>query len=257
MSVMARFRLDGRSALVTGGSRGIGRAIAMGLAECGADVAVHYAGNEAAARETVGAIAALGRRAVAVRADLDDDDAPARIADAALAGLGKIDVLVLNASVQFLREWHEPAAHEEWDRQWVVNLRSAYELMGRCVPGMVERGWGRVLTIGSVQQQVPAKSMPIYAALKSGLENLCRNMAGQLGKTGVTVNNLSPGIIETDRNTEALADPDRRERARSLVPMARFGVPEDCVGAALLLCSDAGSYITGIDLPVDGGMRLP
>lgn len=254
--IMNRFRLDGRCALVTGASRGIGRAIALGLAECGADVAVHYAGNAEAADQTRRAIEALQRRAVTIAADLFDDAAAATVADAALAGLGRVDVLVLNASVQYRRRWDEGACRDEWQRQWVVNLRSAFELMQLLLPGMIERGWGRVLTIGSVQQHVPHGQMPIYAALKSGLENLARNMARQLAGQGITVNNLSPGIIETDRNAEALSDPDRRQRVRSAVPMNRFGDPTDCVGAALLLCSDAGSYITGADLPVDGGMRL-
>jgi len=248
-----RIELSARVALVTGASRGIGRAIALGLGRCGATVAVHFAGRQDAAKQTLDE---LGGRGCIVRGDLADGDAPRQIIDEVTTQLGPIDILVLNASVQHRRDWDEPN-REEFDEQVIVNFRSAFEMIQLAAPAMCERGWGRIVTVGSVQQYRPHASMLPYGALKSALEHLARNFARQLAPHGVTVNNLSPGVIETERNAGALADPDRRESIRGKVPVGRFGTPEDCVGAALVLCSDAGSYITGVDLPIDGGLRLP
>ncbi len=244
--------LSNRVALVTGASRGIGRAIAMGLARCGASVAVHYASRREAAQA---ALDEMGGRGCLVQGDLAADDAARDIVDQVAATLGRIDILVLNASVQHLRHWSEPN-REEFDHQVAVNFRSVVEMIQHAAPAMCERRWGRIVTVGSVQQYRPHRSMIVYGALKSGLEQLVRNLARQLGSQGVTVNNISPGVIDTDRNAEPLADPQRREGIRQRVPLARIGTPDDCVGAVLLLCSDAGGYITGIDLPIDGGLRI-
>ncbi|MDA3960845.1 MAG: SDR family oxidoreductase [Planctomycetota bacterium] len=249
---MKRFDLTGRRALVTGASRGIGRAIALGLAEAGADVAVHCAGNRAAAESCVAAIAGLGRAAEVVVADLSEADAPDRIA----AACGAVDILVLNASIQERAAWDQRDA-AAWDRQLAVNLRSSAELIQLLAPGMCAAGWGRIVTVGSVQQVRPHPEMLAYAASKAALENLARNLARQLAPQGVTVNNLAPGVIDTDRNSAVLADAAYRERVLRVIPSGFVGAAEDCVGAALLLCSDAGRYITGTDLRVDGGMGLP
>ncbi len=171
--------------------------------------------------------------------------------------MGYVDILVLNASVQFRRRWDEPISRDEFDQQVVVNLRSAYELIQLLAPSMIERQWGRIVTVGSVQQYRPSPAMPPYAALKAALENLARNLAKQLAPHGVTVNNLSPGVIATERNAAVLEDTAYRQRVLDAIPMHRMGEADECAGAALLLCSPAGSYITGIDLPVDGGLRLP
>lgn len=250
------FDLQGRKALVTGSSRGIGRAIALILAQHGADVMIHYAGNHAAAEEVAGEIKNMGRQAPVVGADLYESDAPQKLAEAVKQHFGHVDILVLNASVQYRRQWNEEPSRDEIDRQVVVNLRSVYELMQLLAPAMIAQKWGRILTIGSIQQYRPSKDMPIYAALKGGLENLARNMARQLAGHGITVNNLAPGVIETDRNAHITKDPQIRQRVMKWVPLGRLGEPEDCAPAALLLCSEAGSYITGIDLPVDGGMKF-
>jgi glucose 1-dehydrogenase len=247
------YDLSGRVALVTGASRGIGRAIALGLGRCGASVAVHCAGDTAKAREVADAIKSRG---CVVQADLKNGDAPRRIIEDTTTALGPIDILVLNASVQYRRPWHE-INRDEFDEQIAVNLRSSLELMQLAAPGMVERGWGRILTIGSVQQRRPHPQMLPYGASKAAFEHLARNFAKQLAPHGVTVNNLAPGVIDTDRNAAALADPDARHRIAQAIPMHRIGAPEDCVGAALLMCSNAGGYITGVDLYVDGGMQLP
>ena len=247
--------LSDRTALVTGSSRGIGRAIALGLAEAGAGVAVHCAGNVEAAEDVAGRIRSLARRACVIRAPLDEQDACERIAAEVDKAFGSVDILVNNASVQVRAGWRE-STREQFDRQIAVNLRAPMELIQRLAPSMGERRWGRVLNIGSVQQVVPHPDMAVYAATKSALENLTRNLAGQLAPDGVTVNLLAPGVIDTDRNREALNDEAYRARVLAQIPARTVGQPRDCVPAALLLCSEAGRYITGQCLYVDGGMSL-
>jgi NAD(P)-dependent dehydrogenase (short-subunit alcohol dehydrogenase family) len=247
--------LAGRRALVTGSSRGIGAAIALGLAECGADVAIHFAGRADAGEETAGRVRALGRRAHLVRADLSDEDGPRAAFEGAVAGLGGVDILVLNASIQEKKAWTD-FTRAEIDRHYAVNYRSAYELLQLAAPAMCERGWGRILTVGSVQEIRPHPLMLPYSSLKHAQTGLMLGLAKQLAPRGVTINGLAPGVILTDRNTDALADPAYAEKVRAAIPAGRFGESSDCVGAALLLCSDAGAYITGQNIFVDGGLGL-
>jgi glucose 1-dehydrogenase len=254
-SMHQSFDLSGRTALITGASRGIGRAIALGLAEAGADVVVHYAGNVQAAAEVVEQITALGRRAMALGADLKMPDAPARIVESC-RGFGSIDILILNASVQYRRDWTD-TNREEFDEQFTVNVRASLELIQALAPTMVQRKWGRIITVGSVQQHRTSPGLIPYGATKAAQEHIARNFARQLSEHGVTVNNLAPGLIDTDRTAHAVQDPATMKTWLDRIPARRVGKPSDLVGAALLLCSEAGAYITGVDLPVDGGLRLP
>jgi glucose 1-dehydrogenase len=253
---LAAFRLDGRCALVTGARREIGRAIAVALAAVGARVAVHHAGTEEEARdaaEVVNTIVAGGGEATAFAGDFAVDDAGTRLAAEVTASFGQIDILVLNASIE-LPEDYRAISREHFDRQIAVNLRTTLELLQALLPPMGERGWGRVVTIGSIQQVLPHPGMLVYAGTKAAQLNWAWNLARQLGGRGVTVNNLAPGAISTARNREQLA----REGAAFLprIPVGRFGTPDDLVGAALLLCSDAGRYINGANLYVDGGRAV-
>lgn len=256
MNILKRFHLSGRTALVTGSSRGIGRAIALGLAECGAAVAVHGTKPGPALDATLAEVQQLSPRSVAVIGDLSQPEAAGRIVADAAAALGTLDILVANASVQFRKPWAQ-VTQAEAEQQMQVNFLATLRMIQAAAPGMQQRQWGRILTVGSVQQQRPHPDMLVYAASKSAQENLVRNLAKQLGPDGITINNLAPGVILTDRNTTALADETYAARVRELIPLRSFGESEDCVGAALLLCSDAGRYITGVDLLVDGGMGLP
>ncbi len=255
MSIPFSFSLAGRRALVTGSSRGIGAAIALGLAEAGADVMVHYTGNAAAAREISARIAALGRKTAIVDADFAEDTAPRVTFDATVAAVGGLDILVSNVSTQFAEPWNE-ITRTHFDTQVVVNWRSALELIQLAAPAMLARGWGRIVTIGSVQEQTPHPEMVVYSALKAAQTHMVKNLAAQFAPRGVTVNNLAPGVILTDRNTGRLSDAAYAEKMRTGIPAGYFGEPSDCAGAALLLCSDAGRYITGQNLYVDGGMSL-
>ncbi|EIP98486.1 dehydrogenase of unknown specificity [Opitutaceae bacterium TAV1] len=256
-STLERFRIKGRRALVTGSSRGIGAAIALAFAEAGADVAIHYTGNAAQARDVAARAAALGARTGVVQADLGETDGARRAWNGAMEALGGApDILVLNASVQLPRSDWLTIPREEFDQQVNVNLRASLELCQLAAPAMTAQRWGRIVTVGSVQEVRPHPHMVVYAATKCAQTSLAVNLARQLAPHGVTVNNLAPGVILTDRNTGRLADETYAAKVRASIPVADFGTPADCAGVALLLCSDAGRYITGQNLFVDGGFGL-
>jgi NAD(P)-dependent dehydrogenase (short-subunit alcohol dehydrogenase family) len=252
---LAAFDLTGRVALVTGARRGIGRAIAIGLAAVGARVAVHHAGTAEEARDAAEVVARCAGRAGAFAADFSDPAAADALAEAVGAALGPVDILVLNASIEVLQDFRQIDT-AAFDRQIAINLAAPLRLIQRLVPPMEARGWGRVLAIGSVQQARAHPQMLVYAGTKSAQANWVRSLAAQVGPAGVTVNNLAPGAIETARNVNQFADPAARAAFEARVPARRLGRPDDLVGAALLLCSDAGCYINGADLFVDGGLQV-
>ena len=248
----APWRLTGRTALVTGARREIGRAIALGLAGAGARIAVHHTGTPEETADATGVvheIRALGSEAAAFPQDFTRDDAGHHLA-VTVTAWSPIDILVLNASIE-LPEPFEAITRAHFDRQIAVNLRTTMELLQDLVPPMAERGWGRVVTIGSVQQERPHPAMFVYAGTKAAQLNWARSLARQFGGQGVTVNNLAPGAILTARNREQMATEGEAITAR--IPVGRLGRPDDLTGAAMLLCSDAGQYINGVNLFVDGG----
>ena len=248
-----RFRLDGRTALVTGARREIGRAIAEGLAAVGARVAVHHAGTAEEAADAAAVVAAAGGGAQAFAADFSERGAAERLAAEVTAAFGQVDILVLNASIETIQDFGA-IDRAAYDRQMEIDVWSTLALLQALVPPMAERGWGRVVTIGSVQQISPAPGMMVYAGYKALQHNWAINLARQFTGRGVTVNNLAPGLISTARNADQLAANGPRMIAR--VPAGRAGRPDDLVGAALLLCSDAGEYISGANLFVDGGRAV-
>jgi NAD(P)-dependent dehydrogenase (short-subunit alcohol dehydrogenase family) len=250
-----KLNLTGRVALVTGASRGIGRAIALGLAEAGANVVLHCASRRTDAECVAEEARRCGVKTAVLAADLAGNDAPQQIHREAVAALGQVDILVSNASIQIRRPWTE-ITRAEFEQQVTVNWRATWELIQLVMPAMIERRWGRVVTVGSVQQHVPHREMLIYGATKAAQFHMVQNLAKIVAPHGVTVNNLAPGVIETERNAAVLADAARRERVRQAIPTGVIGQPEDCVGAALLLCSAAGRYMTGTNIVVDGGMSL-
>jgi glucose 1-dehydrogenase len=250
-----RFRLANRTALVTGARREIGRAIALALAGAGARLAIHHAdtAEEAAdAAAVVQEIEKAGGTARAFAQDFSLDDSGHRLA-AAVTAWSPIDILVLNASIE-LPEPYQAITRDRFDKQITVNLRSPLELLQALVPPMAARGWGRVVTIGSVQQVRPHPQMMVYAGTKAAQLNWAWNLARQFGGQGVTVNNLAPGAVLTARNRAQMAT--EGEALTQRIPAGRLGQPEDLVGAALLLCSEAGAYINGVDLYVDGGRAI-
>lgn len=261
--VGARFSLEGRCALVTGGAMSMGRAIAVGLAEAGADVAVQTApgadaalGLADAAEQTRAAITSLSRRCPVITADFIEPGAAARTVKEAETALGRIDVLVICASIQARQPFAAIGQHEI-DRQVAINFTATVELLQAALPGMAARGWGRILAIGSVNETRPDPELAVYAALKTAQHNLIINLARQYAGRGVVLNTIAPGLIATERNRwrrQDAADWARIQQAAN--PMHRAGTPEEIVGAALLLCSEAASFTTGANLEMTGGGHL-
>lgn len=254
-SVKHVFSLEGRTALVTGSARGIGRAIARALAEYGATVAVHGVRPSEALEGSLAEARAYSPKSVAVTGDLGESKIGAKLVASVTEAIGAPDILVANASVQFRRPWLE-IPEEEALLQMQVNFHATLQLFQAAFPAMCRRHWGRLISVGSVQEIRPHSEMPVYAASKAALENLVRNLAKTVGTDGVTVNNICPGVFATDRNAEALNNPVYAGKVRNGIPMRDFAQPEDAAGAALLLCSDAGRYITGTTIRIDGGMGI-
>lgn len=249
------FSLHGKTALVTGSSRGIGRAIILALAQQGATVIMHCRRPCTSGEETMAALQGIGAECYAVYADLSQKDGANDLYNQVNALGLQVDILFLNASVELRREWTE-ITDEEYDLQMNTNFRSSIKLLQAFVPSMQQRKWGRVVTVGSVQQRKPHEAMLIYSASKMALCNTCLSLATQLAPDGVTINNLAPGAVRTDRNAEALSDPAYDEKVRNLIPMKYIGVPEDMAGIAVFLASDESKYMTGQDIYVDGGKGL-
>lgn len=241
------FDLTGKKALVTGSTQGIGYAIASCLAEHGAAVFVHGARN----MEKCCRAAANIPCSQPVTADLSEAESGRNL----YRQTGNVDILVLNASVQVRKPWNQITA-EEFELQVRVNLLRTLELMQLYGDHMAKQGWGRIVAVGSVQQYKPHPEMGVYAATKDAQYNLVRNIAKQMAPYGVTINNMSPGVIATPRNEEALSDPNYSKKIMAGIPCGYAGNAEDCRGGVLLLCSEEGRYITGTDLIIDGGMHL-
>ena len=259
------FPMAGRRALITGASMSIGRSIALGFADHGASVAVHHsadadakAGLPDAAQSTLDEVRMRGVDGCLVEADLAVEGSGRRAVELAIERLGAIDVLVVCASIQFRTPFLQ-VTPEEIEKQLAINIRATIELLQAALPPMKERNWGRVLTIGSINQLRPAPDLAVYAALKSAQQNLSMNLARQYAPFNVMINNLSPGLVTTERNRWRRVDADEwgRIEVATASPIGRAAQPDEMVGAALLLCSDAASYIAGVDLMVTGGAHLP
>ena len=240
-----------KTALVTGASRGIGRAIAKRLAADGFRVLIHYVNNAEKAISLQKEIEGDGGYASLLQADLQD----LIQTEALCAKLDRVDVLVLNASVQFRRPWHQ-IPMDEAIHQLNCNYLSSLRLMQAVADTMKAAQWGRIITIGSVQQAKPHPDMLVYSASKAALANTVRSLALQLAPFGVTVNNVAPGVIATDRNAQALSDEVYAAQVRASIPSGFYGTPEDCTGIVSLLCSEDGRYINGQTIYVDGGKSI-
>ncbi len=244
--------LEGRVALVTGASRGIGAAIAEGLARAGADVAVGYGSNGDAASRVVARIERAGRRAVAVGGDLRDPTTVDRIGGEAGRSLGPVDVLVSNAGIA-PRQRLEEVSVEDWDRVMEVNLRPAFLLAKQFAPGMRERGWGRIVLVSSVAAFTGGLVGPHYTASKSALIGLAHSLAASLAPHGVTVNAVAPALIEGGGTLPGGGSDEMPERLAERIPVGRLGVPEE---VAQVVCSlVAYPFVTAQTVSVDGGMH--
>ena len=248
-------RLAGKVALVTGGSRGNGRAIAIGLAREGADVAVNYQSHVDEALSAVEGIRALGRKAIAVQADCSNAAQVAAMVDRVAEEFGRIDVLVSNAGILKRTPFLE-ITEEEWDWIMDVNLKGCF-LVGQAVARrMVKQKGGVIINVSSVGAVNPGLNVAHYNTSKAGVSQLTRNMAFELAVHGIRVNSLCPGLIETDINRKDLAHAGFRNARLASIPMKLIGSPEDLVGSAVYLACDDSCLVTGIQLFVDGGVTM-
>lgn len=239
--------LVSRTALVTGASRGIGKAIALALAEAGANVAVNYRDRKAEAEGTVKAIQGLGRKAAAFQADVSSAKAVADLIRRTVAELGPIDILVNNAGIA-VRRGLEDLSEEDFDRTIAVNLKSAFLCTQAVFTGMRQRGWGRIINISSGAARGAGLVGAHYNASKAGMEGLTRGYAARLAKDGVTVNTVSPSLIET----EMIADHRKESAAR--IPVGRLGTGEEVAAVVVMVAQNA--YMTGQTVQVNGGLHF-
>jgi 2-deoxy-D-gluconate 3-dehydrogenase len=245
------FRIDGCVALVTGASAGLGAAMAVALAEAGADVAAH--GNTRSPAETCARIRAAGRRAASLTGDLADRAVSARLVDETISALGRLDILVNNAGI-IRRAPAERYSDEDWDRVIEIDLTSAFRLARAAGGHMIASGrGGRIVNVTSLLAFQGGITVPAYAAAKGGLAQLTRALANEWASKGINVNAIAPGYMVTDVTTALRADPVRSRQILERIPAGRWGQPEDVAGAVVFLASPAARYVHGHVLAVDGG----
>ena len=236
-----------KTALVTGSTQGIGKAIAERLVKDGFKVIVHCSSDEGKAERIKTELGAYK----AIIGDLSNMRQVAEMKEKT----GAVDVLILNASVQYKQKWFE-ISDAEIEKQLNVNVVSTLKLMQSYYPDMKKNGFGRIITIGSVNQHRQHPELSFYAATKCAVMSLVKNVAREVAPFGITVNNVSPGAIATPRNASVYNDESARKKVEAVIPVGRFGAPEECVGIVAYLASDDSAYITGADIKVDGGMSL-
>ena len=249
--ILDKFKLDGKIALVTGSATGIGRAIAVGLAEAGADVACHCR-KPGDALETVADVQKTGRRGVEVSGDMADKEAPKRVVADVIDAFGRIDILINNAGM-IRRAPVVDFSEEDWATVIEVNLSSVFRMSQAAGRHMVEQGSGKIVNIASLLSFQGGITVPAYTASKSGVAGLTKALANEWAKYNVTVNAIAPGYIATNNTAALQADETRNRQILERIPAARWGTPEDLAGAAVFLSSPASDYLNGHILVVDGG----
>ena len=247
-------RLQGKRALVTGSSKGIGQAIAIRYAEEGANVVVNYNSDPKGAEETVARIQATGRRATAIKGDLGSVASVRALVERGWEGLGGLDVLVNNAGV----ESHAPfwdVTESDYDKVLNINLKGVFFATQTFVNKLRADGrGGKVINISSVHEELPFPNFASYCASKGGLKMLTRNLAVELGPLGITINSIAPGAIETPINAKLLSDPQKVAALTAQIPLGRIGKTDDVASLAVFLASAESDYATGATFTVDGGL---
>jgi len=247
--------LKGKVALITGGSRGIGRAIALGMAREGADVAFSFHINSKAAAEVVRKIRSMSRRALALQADVSRVEDINHLVEKVYVELKRIDILVNNAGIGILGSFLD-TREEEWDEVLDTNLKGVFFCTQAVAKRMIKQKSGKIINMGSVNGIVAEANQCSYNASKGGVHMITRSLAIELAPYNIQVNALGPGFILTESSEEDISDPKVREEYLKNIPLGRFGVPEDVVGAAIFLASDDSKYFTGQTLYMDGGIMI-
>lgn len=246
--------LSARVALVTGGSRGIGRAAAIALARAGASVVVNYLTNEAAANEVVGEISAMGRECMAARADVSVFREAQELVRSVVARFGRLDILVNNAGITQPEPFSE-TTEAKWDRMIEVNLKSVFNCCKAAVPHMERQEWGRIINMSSVVAKSGGIGAGVhYCAAKAGVLGLTKALASQLAARGITVNAIAPAMIDTEMIR--WRPPELLERHLSLIPAGRLGHVDEVAGVVVYLASEEASFVTGATIDVNGGMYM-
>ena len=246
-------KLKGRTALVTGGSRGIGRAVALALAEEGADVAVNYVSSEAGARDVVDHVQKMGRKALLAQADVSDYPDTFRMAQEVLREFGHLDILVNNAGINSDTTFVK-MNHAAWRRVLGTNLDGVFNCTKVFIDQMLAQNYGRVVNMTSVIGQIGNFGQANYAASKAGVAAFTKSLAKELAGKGVTVNAVAPGFIETEMVANI---PDKvKERLLAQIPLKRFGTAEEVARAVVYIVSSDGDYITGSELSINGGLLM-
>ena len=246
-------RLEGKTAIVTGASRGLGRAIALAFAREGADVLVNYSSREEPAKQVAAAIEQLGRRAIVHRADVSNAAQVRVMVQAAVAGFGRVDILVNNAGITLVKGPLE-TGEAEWDRVLAVNLKSVFLCSQAVAEGMIVQGGGRIINIASTAGQTGSLSGIAYCASKAGVIGLTKSLARAFAPHNVLVNAIAPALIDTEILYWRTAE-QWKETLES-IPLKRLGDPDDLAETAVLLASRGGNFITGATLDVNGGLRM-
>jgi len=248
--ILDLFRLNGRVALVTGAGRGLGQAMAVGLAEAGADIVSITRSGECP--ETEARVTSLGRKFWSLRADLARPEQRKGLIEQATAAAGPIDILVNNAGITGR---HAPEVYplEHWEEMLQVHLTAAFDLSQQVSHGMLARGRGKIVNVGSVMTFQGGFNIPAYAAAKHGIAGLTRSLANAWSRHGINVNCICPGYIETELSGALQDDPIRGRQILERIPCGRWGTPDELAGIVVFLASDAANYMHGSVIPIDGG----
>ena len=249
--ILDKFKLDGKIALVTGASVGLGQGMAYALAEAGADVACHCL-NDGEADETVAQIESMGRRAVSIAGDMSDKTTPKRVVEAVVAEFGRIDILINNAGM-IRRTPAVDFSEEDWSTVIEVNLSSVFRTSQAAGRHMIEQGSGKIVNIASLLSFQGGITVPAYTASKSGVAGITKALANEWAKHNVNVNAIAPGYMATDNTTALRADETRNRQILERIPTGRWGTPDDLAGTAVFLSSAASDYLQGHIVVVDGG----
>jgi NAD(P)-dependent dehydrogenase (short-subunit alcohol dehydrogenase family) len=249
------FDLTGKVALVTGSTRGIGRAIAGRMAEQGASVIISSRKTEACTT-TAADFAASGHDVFAQACDIASKDDLSRLVEATLKRYGRIDILICNAATSPVRGPSYDVSDELWAKIMGTNVQSTFWLCNMVLPQMAARGEGAVIVISSIVAMYGAPQIGIYAVSKAAEIQLVRNLAMEWGSRGIRVNTIAPGLIKTDLSRGYWQEPERQQAAERRIPLRRIGDPDDIAGIAVALCAPAGRFVTGQVLAVDGGMTV-